>query len=285
MSMMTNFERAKAILDAMMPNLGSDAESMVKDELPLLAAKYPLIWNPKLKPIDYSSAATQAAYIFTYLGANADLVYQTLCGARKHAASLLSQSEPKIACMGGGPGSDFLGLVEFAERLEKRPTKFDVEVLDHNLSWWNVWDYTLSTIPDFFGYTAKIRKMDYRKNNEWVSNEQYLESDIFIFSYSLSEAWRYNSKNSITRFIDKIVGSSRGGALFIYCDNSGDSFDPHFEREFLGRRDLKLLHRAAYDHMIVGSDEQASALEPYLTAFARKPKLTGNATCAALVKK
>jgi hypothetical protein len=283
--MKTNFQRAKLMLDAMMPSLPDDGPAAVKQKILSLGSLYPSIWNPSAQPIDYSDAATQAAYVFTYLGANADLIYQTLRGAHGTAKLLLDQPEPKIACMGGGPGSDLLGLVKFAERFAKKPKKLIVEVLDHHLAWWDMWDHTLATFPDKISYSASIREMNYCNEGSWVKEIDFLQSDIFLFSYSLSEAWRYNSDGSITAFLDMIINSAKAGALFIYSDNSGVHFDPHFEREFVTRSNLRVVHRHSYDHMIVGNDEQTSDLEPHLTTFSpRKPKLTGNATCAALVK-
>ena len=186
--------------------------------------------------------------------------------------------------MGGGPGSDLLGLLKFTERLPKHPKKLTVEVLDHHLDWWNMWDHTLATFPAKIGCDAHIRRMDFCKKDAWVENYDFLSSDVFLFSYSLSEAWRYNADGSLSEFIDMIVKNANNGALFIYSDNSGAHFDPHFEREFVARSDLRLAHRETYAHMVVGHDEESSDLEPYLAAFSRMPKLKGNATCAALVK-
>jgi len=147
-----------------------------------------------------------------------------------------------------------------------------------------MWDHTLNSFASSFKSRAIIRKMDYRKNGKWVKDNNYLESDLFIFSYTLSEAWRYNSDGSVSGFLDHVISASKPGAMFLYSDNSGQQFDPHFTREFLERKDLRLVHRESYDHVIVGSDEQTSDLEPYVEKFARKPKLRGKATCAAMVK-
>lgn len=167
------------MLDAMMPKLPGDGPAAVKHKILSLGALYPGIWNPAAKPIDYSDPATQAAYVFTYLGANADLVYQTLVGAHDTAKHLLNQPEPRIACMGGGPGSDLLGLVKFAERFAKQPKKLIVEVLDHQLDWWNMWDYTLATLPSEISYDARIINMDYCKKGKWFTKKSFLSSDIF----------------------------------------------------------------------------------------------------------
>ena len=282
--MKTNFQRAKLMLDVMMPALPGDGAATVRERSAKLQSLYTSIWNPDKTPIDYSEPATQAAYVFTYLGANADLIYQTLCEAGEEATAVLGQTSPKIACMGGGPGSDLLGLVKFAERLEQPPEELIVQVLDHHRSWWKMWDHTLSTFPEGMRYRVGFTKMDYKKRGNWVKNDKFLKSDVFIFSYSLSEVWRYNSDESIGEFIDLIVQSSKPGSLFIYSDNSGEYFDSHFEREFVARSDLRLVHRATYDHMLVGGDEQASDLDPHRAEIGRSPKLTGNATCAALVK-
>jgi len=280
----TNFQRAKLMLDAMVPALPGDGPATVKRKILSLAASYPAIWNPNVQPIDYSDPATQAAYVYTYLGANADLIYRTLRGASAEATALLSQPKPKIACMGGGPGSDLLGLVKFAERLAKPPKKLIVEVLDHQLAWWDMWDHTLSTFDAQFGCAANIRMMDYCKKGDWVKSDEFLKSDIFLFSYSLSEAWRYNADGSVTQFLDKVIKSAKKGSMFVYSDNSGEHFDPHFEREFIARPELSLVHRESYDQTAVSGDEQVSDLEPHRTEFVRWPKLRLNATCAALVK-
>lgn len=204
------------MLDAMMPLLPVDGVAAVTQKIISLQSLYPGISDSKTTPIDYSDPATQAAYVFAYLGANADLIYRTLCSARPHAAAILSQPKPKIACMGGGPGSDLLGLVKFAERLPSPPKKLVVELLDHCPEWWSMWDHTLSTFPETISFLANIRVMNYQKNEKWVNNYEFLESDLFLFSYSLSEAWRYNSNGSITNFIDMIVKSAKKAlCLFI----------------------------------------------------------------------
>lgn len=81
--------------------------------------------------IDYGALATQAAYVFMYVGGHADFLAQVLSLAEQsHALAGLRREEITVTSLGGGPGSDLLALVSFLRRLpaDERPLRIRYRV-------------------------------------------------------------------------------------------------------------------------------------------------------------
>src|SRR3569833_3534769 len=107
--MRTNFERVGLMLDAMQSGLSPTEVTAIGSSAAALKASYRGLTRPDLPPIDYSNAATQFAYLYTYTPANADLIYRTLTQAREVTAPALDRQTVRISAFGGGPGSELLG--------------------------------------------------------------------------------------------------------------------------------------------------------------------------------
>jgi hypothetical protein len=286
---LTNFERVKIILNQICPALDAktgNAQGLMKAEIDALRQEYPRISIKSAPPIDYTDRARQAAYMYVYAVANADLIYSALALSGKPVRQIFEQEQVKVACVGGGPGTELLGIFKFMERIKAPTRALRCSIFDHHADWQNVLPITASTAPEGLTVGIAFESLQMNQTCDWCSLGSFQEADLVTFSYALSEAWRYNADGRITGCIDSIVSSMKSGSVILYSDNRGVPCDANMERDLAGRSDLKLLHRNDYTHMLIGSDEEKSVLQAYTDWLGgRESKRTGHATTASFVKK
>ena len=115
--MPTTFERVKTALDLLVPR----AATLVTGSIDVMIGKHcrdlRLAYRGRLleegrEPVDYSRPTTQLAYLYRTVPAHADRVRQALGSVSLRLESLLRSGNLKVACVGGGPGTDILGVAK-----------------------------------------------------------------------------------------------------------------------------------------------------------------------------
>lgn len=278
--MLTNFDRVLLVLDDLDRQAveveGKSVDASVKSRLNSLSSAYSMLMNVDRSPIDYSSADTQIAYSFRCLASHGDLLYRTLSSAKSAVLKAVGGGSIKIACIGGGPGSDALGFIKFAERngLEKRKIKF--VFLDYEAAWKTVRDALFATFGET-SYTRKSVKTDLALGAPWADSWSFNDADIFTFSFALSEVWAFDAAGgSVSKFIDRLISGARAGALFVYVDNGGDAFLPLAEKAIAERSDIVEVFSEDDTWMLIGGDEEKSTLNKYSARYDQSLKITGN---------
>src|SRR5579859_7530708 len=89
----------------------AEKDALIKNELGVLANEYANLGNTNGKQIDYSNPVKRFAYIYKYTVAHADYIMQ-LIRSEKELRTLIGRSSTEVACLGGGPGSDLLGILK-----------------------------------------------------------------------------------------------------------------------------------------------------------------------------
>ncbi|WP_397576941.1 hypothetical protein [Sphingorhabdus sp.] len=280
---MTNFERAKLMIDAMMPiadlhERDATAEESVKRRLQMLTEEYGgRLLNSGRNPIDYSKITTHIAYTYRSLPAHSDWMYKALTHARKSVLAKMTGKKVRVACIGGGPGSDMLGVLKFANENSLNDKKFAFAVLDREKAWNGCRRHLVDTFEGELSVSQKHINLDLANGSPWTTNWGWLDADIFTFSFVLSEVWSFNEKRSVSEFIDRVIGGAGEGAIFCYVDNGGDNFIPLMEAEFDNRPDLRRIFSRDFSRLLMSYEEQSSAVEAtYGTIFGQSPKLKGN---------
>ena len=286
--MPTNFERVKLILDLICADIDKPAGSAqlkVLSMISRLSNDYPSIWNGAINPVDYSTPECHAAYAYTYMAANADLIYSILQTSDEFSKHTVGQEHLSVACIGGGPGTELLGLYKFIERLGLRTKAIECRVFDHNAPWSAVWPAVKSVAPSGVSTAVEHRALQLTEPNSITDLDFVSSADVITFSYCLSEAWRYDTHGGVSATVARVLDTVKAGALVLYSDNAGDHFDPHLERVFCQRPDLEIVARESKSHMLVGSDEESSVLAEYTKWLnGWRSKLTGQATLVAFRK-
>jgi hypothetical protein len=275
---MTNFERVNIVLDkltSVAKATGAKLDLLVQAQLGYLTGQYPKLLYRTRAPVDYSAEATHVAYVYRCAAAHGQWVYQALLAAHARASTLFKQDVVRVAAIGGGPGSDMLGVMKYSNTMGLVPAHVSFKLLDHEPSWERVGREFARTYEGQRRFDFTFEKLDLSAGSPWAASNEFLSADIFTLSFALSEAWVFDGNGSVTAFLDYVVSNAKPGALFVYVDNGGPSFNSLVEPHF-NRRDVKLVVASDDQRRLLGSDEQASAVAAYKARFGQNPKLTGN---------
>lgn len=281
--MTTCFERAKLVIDALIPIAeklvhGDSVDGMVRKRLSALSGGYGWgLLSAGRSPIDYSKLTTHIAYMYRSFSAHADWLYKALNLAPAAVRQALSGDRVRVSCIGGGPGSDIAGVLKFAEQHDLIGNSFEFTVLDREPAWRRARRELVGTYSGSASVEETFQALDLASGNPWTDDWEFADADLFTISFALSEVWSFNKGRSVSQFLDRLISQARPGAIFCYIDNGGDKFTPLVEQEFETRDDLELIGSRDDDRMLISFDEQCGALEDaYRARFNQRPKLTGN---------
>lgn len=181
---MNVFQLIKTVLDEIYEDLVNDlgseskADKEVKNKLKYLSEKY--IDMPNGVVIDYTDDATRFAYIFKYVTCHSNLVADSLessrCIVKKLDNDVLTAS-----CVGGGPGSELLGLIKY---LQKRSYggKVQCYLFDRERSWGESWADVNNKLGNDLSISIFQDQFDVTLPSSWL-NKKYFNSDIFFFVF------------------------------------------------------------------------------------------------------
>lgn len=290
--MPTNFERAKRAIDALVPVAerllhDGSVDDMVRRRLNSLSASYHSgMLRENREPVDYSKLTTHIAYIYRALPAHADWLYKSLSRASLRIVASLPKGTLRVACIGGGPGSDLLGIAKFALAQGLRDRRFRFFVLDRQAAWWRSRSELIATLAGELRVSEAYQELDLASGPPWTPDDAYLDADIFTFSFVLSEVWSFDRGGSVTGYLNHVLDKAKPGALFCYLDNGGVNFTPRAEAVFGNRRDLELIETCDDDRMLLSYDEQCNVVEDvYRARFGQRPKLFGNVSTRIWIKR
>lgn len=263
------FQLVKTVLDELYERIPYGSESQkdaaIKDRMDHLGRAYENLRQGL--PIDHSDITTRFAYIYRYTTCHANLVYQTI-KAVKPLRTLFDQEKVKITCIGGGPGSEIIGILKYLLETKKNP-KMRFTLYDREKRWgecWNDVDDKLDLPMEFNSHCEPMDVLDY---NDWSSNSKYLQSDLFTMVYFLSEI--ETKKIGATPFLENLFTNAKSGSLFLFIDN-GHRFYYEWFDQLIAKHGIDVLASAQGDTHIHDLDEEKTDLGVYYLKFG-SPKL------------
>lgn len=271
---MTRFEIVKKALDdlwELIAKTDEDRIAKVSEAQQQLSNKY-FNLNQKDCIIDYSSPATQFAYIFTYTGAHADIVYQLI--TKLHFLRKIPLTGAfHLASLGGGPGSDMLGAMKFFEKFEGKDIKFTHNSFDKESSWSHCWaSITAECIEDSL-YKQILPTFHVQDVTDKIFRiNRYLNANLFTLTYFLSEI--QSIKDDAAWFMRKFFDNISIGSYVIIVDNDMDEAKS-YSHELINNK-FEILIESSED-MRLSYDEDKVALSSYISKLNRYPRLTAKA--------
>lgn len=152
--------------------------------------------------INYDDPLCRLGYLMRHGAANAYLFEETLFNSTELSELIKAKSVENlsIASIGGGPGTEYLGLAKYLWRKKAQhgpPRKIEFRVLDAVDSWAETWDRLakeiddeiVSEFPDFALVVAdKFLRIDVMNADSYNQyQEMFSETDIIVFNYIFSE--------------------------------------------------------------------------------------------------
>lgn len=272
---MTLMQLIKLVLDeayAAIPAANDAAkDALIAQELAALSAEYGALTNANRTPIDYSSPLKRFAYIYKYTVAHADYVRQVINMAPAVGA-LLQQSRIEVSCLGGGPGSDLLGILKYMMQRNISGNSLTCYIFDQERAWGDSWSDVARLLQAPFGLFPVFQQMDVTDPGTWQSYNKFLRSDLFTLSYFVSEVWAI--QHQAQPFFDHCFANMKSGAIVLFIDNNSASFVNWFDEMVATRGFNVLVSRSS--RLVFANEEEKTDLGDYYTKFGW-PKRESNA--------
>lgn len=265
--MLTLAQLIKIVLDeayAEIP-LANDAakDAAISKELTSLSASYGSLTKADRVPIDYASSISRFAYIYKYTVAHADYIKQ-LIQEHKALRELFDKEVLSVACLGGGPGSDLLGILKYMLQ-NGRKSALTCYLFDRERAWGDSWSEVAKPLKADFSLYPVFQQLDVTDQNTWGSYRKYLGADLFTLSYFLSEVWTFHAKAQ--PYFEYCFANAKDGAIFLFIDNNDASGHfPGWYDKMAAAHGLKQLHDGSCK-MAFSIDEEKTDLEPYYSKF------------------
>lgn len=269
----TSFKLVKSVLDDLNSLIakmhGNDANTQIQKRLSTLSGEYTNLTSAIRNPIDYADPVTRFAYVYSYVGAHSSYIKQRLLSCVPLKKLLQSDDPLTVTCVGGGPGSEMLGLLQACIEVD-RSNKLSVYLLDREDGWAETWAELDSRLDSKFKLSTSFRQTDVTSYKTFDNLQKVFSSNIFIMSFFLSEI--YSFRDDADEFFKRLVSDMAVGATVLYIDNSSANFTSYAESIFNSTQ-FVMLSNETNIRILPDNTEQTSDLEPYKNLFSRTPKI------------
>ncbi len=273
---MNCFQLVKSVLDELYEQVldehGNDTDNIIQEKLEHLRKTYENLRNGV--DVDYSDSATRFAYIYRYTTAHANMVYEFIRDSES-LTKIFDAETVNVSCIGGGPGSDFLGILKFMDLgLSTSLKKLKCYLCDQEKNWRESWadvdDKLGTSFP--FSVSTVYWELDVTDVDESVAHTKIFNADLFTMIYFISEL--YSLREDARAFFENMFDQAKPGALFLFVDNNAQSFYGWFD-ELAEEHHLECVKKENNIRFQTGGDEEARDLDPYYDKFGY-PKLGAN---------
>ncbi|XP_038057138.1 uncharacterized protein LOC119728811 [Patiria miniata] len=190
---------------------------------------------------DWDDPANRCAYVFLYLMHHCYLVYGSLQYSDEVSRSWRNRSSLKVCSIGGGPGSDLVGLTTFLRVHRIFPPSLECLVLDLFPNWKDTWDTIYAHQLDSFTVTYSSCDLVKDKGIHTRDLQFIKQADIITLSKSFSAVSAfYRADRAKGIFLRNVLQHAKPGCFVLYIDNDcGGS--TQFERDFASRTGMDLV--------------------------------------------
>ncbi|ARU29070.1 hypothetical protein [Cellvibrio sp. PSBB006] len=283
---MTLFEIVNGVLTDLYKQgekeLGEKLDEEIINQLNYLSNSYRELADSSRAPIDYSSPVTRFAYVYKYVATHGDYLVQVM----ERVNSLLrgpifNKERVSVACIGGGPGSEIIGVLKYLEESEEeRVGEILFHLLDKEQAWSDTWTDIRQQIEGF-DVNFVFQNLDITNTTTWKYVRKFLNADLFIMSYFYSEVQGLG--DVVNTSIKSILNDAKSGSLFIYIDNGSDYFNEKFDSLY-DESEFEVIFERTNDWFTPRLSEQVDILKKYKEKFNQNAKLKGKLSIRAIRK-
>lgn len=267
---MNCFQLIKTVLDEAyedIPGAEEDKDKLIRQYREELRKRYQTLTTAGAP--SYSDPAMRFAYIYTYTTSHANIVYDLILESDA-LRECFDAELVRVSCVGGGPGSDFLGVYKYLQKAHKEP-QLVCNLLDRETAWDECWIDVDEKIGAKDRISTHFRAIDVTNPETWAGLKKYLNSDVFTLIYFMSEL--YSVKTSADPYFAHFMKSAKPGSLILFVDNRDSLFYGWFDK--LANENGLTIIESAVGKAQMPWDEEKTDLGDYFARFG-DPKLTGS---------
>lgn len=251
---------------------------LIKAEIEALASEYGNLINKDGCQIDYSDPVKRFAYIYKYTVAHADYLMQ-LIKRNTGLSDLLAKQSVAVACLGGGPGSDLLGILKYLIQNDTKNIALTCYIFDKERAWGDSWSDVASTLKPPFQVYPVFQQLDVTDSATWKSYQKFLQADLFTLSYFLSEIWKIQTEAE--QFFNHCLSQMKTGSMILFVDNNDSRFYEWFDA--MANKHKLVLVASSCGDLCFSNDEEKTDLGIYFEKFGW-PKRRSNAAWRIMKK-
>lgn len=285
---MTLFELVKLALDELYTEgtsvYGAALDAEIQKRMSYLSTSYSSLNSMSRVPIDYRDPATRFAYVYKYTAAHGDYLVQALQTFRDVAGPIFTNPASRLTCIGGGPGSDIVGVIKFIADASENVSKLTCYLVDGEQAWADTWTEIGDALSNDISVNVNFQPLDVTKPSTWVSQKKFLDADLFTLSYFASEVMAFDQTGIVTSFWKMLFDSAKPGSRFIYVDNGHADFNDYFDYQWKGRSDIKKVYSTDNTRQLPRFSEQTDSVALYKAKFGQSPKVQSYLSIRALEK-
>lgn len=229
------------------------------------------------QPVNYADPATRYAYLCCYVSSHANLVAD-LIRNNSELSDLFEAERVQVTCVGGGPGSDLLGVLKHLDRVGLTPA-LKVYLYDREQAWSESWSDVDDKVDK--GISTYFEPFDVTAAATWQQKQKYLLSDLFTMVYFASELHWVAA--SAAPFFDNLFNRAKRGSLFLYVDNAHTTFFNWFDARYQGKG-VSVLASADDATMRLPNEEEKRDLGAHYLRIQGDPKIRANVAYRVLRK-
>lgn len=237
-------------------------DALITKELTSLSSEYGKLASQTSSAIDYSDSVKRFAYIYKYTVAHADYIMQLIEGS-KALRDLLAKNSIEVACLGGGPGSDLLGILKYLIRTEAKDLALKCYIFDKERAWGDSWSDVASQLSPPFQIFPVFQQMDVTESKTWASYQKFLKADLFTLSYFLSEVWKI--KDTAAPFFERCMSQMKSGSMILFVDNNDSRFCDWFDE--MAKKHGLVAVESDEGELCFSNDEEKKDLGKYFDKF------------------
>jgi hypothetical protein len=276
------FNVVKAVLDETYDEIGgkpAERDAKIQEALRKMSEKY----NNLLKSggPDFSDPVTRFAYVFAYVPAHAHWLYELLTWSEE-AKALFKSERLRVTCLGGGPGSDVVGLLKYLAESGVEPKLF-CEIVDGCVEWKQTWAdlaFTLDAAPSTFHTDYVIH--DVADRDTWNAPNKFAKADLFTINFFASEITHLG--DVAKDYLFYVFERAKSGAIFLMNDNADSRFYEWFD-QVAEKAGLEVLVTDMGTRKIYDGSERKAVIGQYSDRFERTAKMQGKMAWRVLRKK
>jgi hypothetical protein len=185
-------------------------------------------YSPVNNP-NYGTSLKKFAYLYKYSVAHGHFIFSALCSVKHVRLGWFSGTNMlKIACIGGGPGSEIMGIVRYLKKrqLDTADRKIVITIYDKEPTWKGLCIALLGVIDHDCQIDLKFIEMD-ATDKESYFDQDYSKYDLIISSFFMSETKKLGIAAKSKTYWRYVFGSMKKGAAIVlldYADNDGKNW-------------------------------------------------------------
>jgi hypothetical protein len=270
------FEVVRMVLDETYDEIEGDEKKKdagIKKSMAAMSVQYTQKLMESGGP-DFEDPNTRFGYVMRYVPAHAHWLYE-LIGNSDEAVAILKSGKARITCLGGGPGSDVVGLLKYLDEAEIK-CKLFCELIDGCEDWKTTWgDLAYQLDLDDALHTDYVIH-DVQDPGTWDSPCKIHKSDIVTLSYFVSEIFHLKDAQ---KYLVTMLSKLKSGAIVIMNDNRTEKVYELMD-SIAESAGLKQKYASEGLNKIYDSGEDMQLIKKYTDKFGSS-KLTGQ--CASRI--